>query len=315
MMKVHRTRCIGARAAHPELIAVVLALASCLTLVPTAQADWRAETGVFRIGIVDTGSAIDQATRYEPFRLAVSEAVGLPAEVLTMRNGAALIDAHTSGRIDYAVLSSLGYAAAQTLCECLVPLAAPRSATGATGVRSVLIADGGRVDGMGDLQRTGVTWGPDGSLTGDLIPATTFTLDGTPLGEADIERRRAVSFDAAAEAFATGTIAAMFAWDYGTANGDDRPDGGLATRLDAALGGETIVLWRSDHVPFGPHVAHQDVPLDVRAALTAMLVAMNTDRPDAYDAVAPALSGGFGAVSEDDYAFAKEIVGKLAADE
>ena len=292
---------------------ILPALLAALIWPPIALADdWRTQTGVFRIGVVDTGAPVNTAARYEPFRIAVAEAVGLPAEVIVMRDAIGLIDAQTSGRIEYAVLSSLGYAAAQTMCACLVPLAAPRSAEGATGVRSVLVADAERVEDMDDLRRTGLTWGPPGSLTGSLVPAVAFTIGGAGMAEADVPRTRAVSFEAAASAFLAGETAAFFAWDYADADSDRTYDLGLLARLRARAPAGLAVLWRSDRVPFGPHVVRETVPVDVRAALTAMLVAMNEDRPQAHDAISPSLSGGFAAVSEEDYAFAFDIATALA---
>ncbi len=287
-------------------------MASALSLATAARADWRAETGVFRIGIVGTGSASIEAERYAPFSTAVGEAVGMPAEVIVMRDAASLIDAQANGRIEYAVLSSLGYAAAQTMCECLVPLAAPRSAQGATGVRSVLVADGTRASGLDDLRRTGLTWGPEGSLTGHLLPATAFSVDDVSLTATDIVRDRAPSFEAAAAAFLNGETPALFAWDYADADGESDHDGGLAARLRAQSERATVVLWRSGHVPFGPHVVHDAVPVEVQATLSAMLVALDRDRPDAYDAISPALTGGFATVNRADYALAFEIVAALA---
>ncbi|WP_306117383.1 MULTISPECIES: PhnD/SsuA/transferrin family substrate-binding protein [unclassified Roseitalea] len=290
-------------------------LAAAFFLLVPAHGAVAQETGareVFRVGIVADPQAGTQSPRYEPFRKAVTAASGMPTEIDVMRNGAALIDAKISGRIDYAVLSSLGYAAAQIACNCLAPLAAPTSAEGARGVRSVLVADGDKITGIDDLAETGLTFGPAGSLTGDLVPSASFSFEGNALRRAGLALERAASFEAARDRFLAGEIAAFFAWDYADPDGETSFENGLAARLsgDPQVGART--LWTSPVVPFGPHVVSADMPDVMRARLTAMLVALRDDDPDAFDAIAPALGGGFVAVTEDDYAYASEIVRSLA---
>jgi len=234
----------------------------------------------------------------------------MPAQVLVLRDAASLIDAQTSGRIEYAVLSSMGYAAAQIMCQCLEPLAAPRSAEGAAGARSVLIADRQKVAAIAELAGTVVDWGPKGSLTGDLIPRVGMDIDGEGLSDVALAGAPAASFAEARRAFLAGDTVAMFAWDYADA-GTDAEDGayrnGLAARIRAEAVMDVAALWRSPLVPFGPHVVHDSVPDDLRAALTEMLVGLRDNGPEAYDAVSPALAGGFVAVDADDYEFAARI--------
>lgn len=290
----------------PHLFAPSLLFVAALVLAPSAHADWRAETGVFRIGVVAPASAPQSAERYEPFRAAVGEAIDMPTEIVVMRDAASLIDAHTSGRIEYAVLSSMGYAAARIMCQCLEPLAAPRTADGATGVRTVLIADRERVADMGALPGVGVVWGPKGSLTGDLIPHAGLRVDGGSLAGIELADAPTDTFGTARRAFLGGQIVALFAWDYADAE-HSAYRSGLAARIGAEATMPVVTLWESPHVPFGPHTVRASVPQDIRAALTTMLLALDDEHPEAYDAISPALSGGFSPVEADDYGFAVEV--------
>lgn len=290
-------------------------IALALTLAPQpALADWRTETGVFRIGLVDRGDGTSSPQRYEPFRAAVSQAIGMPAEVLVLRNAPGLIDAQTGGRIEYAVLSSLGYAAAQQMCACLEPLAAPSNSDGATGVRSVLVVDAARggLDGAGSGP---LGLGPEGSLTGDLAPRIAFTLNGAALEDADLDLVLQPSFEAARDAFLEGELAGFFAWDYSVADASVDIGGGLGAMLIAGGSVRASIAWRSEHVPFGPHVVRDSVPADVRDALREMLVALDEVSPDAYDLVSPSLGGGFVPVTRDDYELAARLVRALATPE
>lgn len=293
-------------------LAVGFALSSAVA-PQTALADWRTETGVFRIGVVGSGDGLSSPGRYEAFRAEVSAAIEMPVEILVLRDAPSLIDAQTSGRVEYAVLSSLGYAAAQQMCTCLEPLVAPTSSDGATGVRSVLVARQSQ-EGAEGMVSGPVGYGPPGSLTGDLAPRIAFTLDDAPLEEAGLELVAQPSFEAARAAFLSGELAGLFAWDYATADAEAPQNGGLGAALTADGSSSAVIVWQSDHVPFGPHVVRDSVPEDVREALREMLVALDAKSPEAYDAISPSLGGGFVAVSGSDYAFASRLVSERAQD-
>jgi len=291
-------------------LAVALALA-----VPAspALADWRTETGVFRVGVVENGAGGGSPEHYAPFRDAVSAAIGMPVEVLLLRDAPSLIDAQTAGRIEYAVLSALGFAAAQEMCACLVPLAAPTGASGAFGVQSTLVVRSGEGDGPTALADGPVGYGPPGSLTGDLAPVVSFRFAGKPLREAGLNLSVQSSFETARDAFVAGELVAFFAWDYVAPDDAARPEGGLAGTLVALAEDAAEVTWRSSVVPFGPHAVRDTVPDDVRQALTSMLVALDEVSPDAFDAISPSLAGAFRPTEAGDYDYAIELVRSVSA--
>lgn len=293
-----------------SIIANLVALA--MLTAGAARADWTPRDGLFRIGIVGTAN---QAARYEPFRQAVEGALNTPARLVMLPEATKLIDAQASGEVNYAVLSSLGYAAGQVMCACLVPLVAPTSAQGARGVRSVLVADAGFQAALASAQAPEglVGLGPQGSLTGDLIPRLAFDLDGVNLAASPLTTTDLSSFEEGRVRFLAGDLAAFFAWNYVSDAADQSPEIGLAPQLIEQAGRPVDIVWSSEPVPFGPHAVHQSVPQQVRDALVALLVDLERDAPDAYDAMSPSLSGGFVAVSAQDYAFAQTLVERLAA--
>ncbi|MCR9122260.1 MAG: PhnD/SsuA/transferrin family substrate-binding protein [Phyllobacteriaceae bacterium] len=287
-------------------------LAALVAVASPAHADWRTETGVFRVGVVDQSAGTGSPERYAPFRDAVSTAISMPVEILLLRDAPSLIDAQTAGRIEYAVLSALGYAAGQEMCECLVPLAAPTSASGAHGVQSALVVRTGGGDARAVLAAGPVGYGPSGSLTGDLAPTISFRLAGRSLGEAGLDLTAQPSFEAARDAFLSGDLSAFFAWDYAAPDEASRPEDGLAAKVVAMGEGGTEITWRSGVVPFGPHAVRDTVPEDVRQALASMLAALNDMSPQAFDAISPSLAGAFRLTAPGDYDYAIELVRSLA---
>ncbi|RNC91358.1 MAG: hypothetical protein ED558_15655 [Oricola sp.] len=295
---------------HLSRLAVTLAL---LVSASPAVADWRTETGVFRVGVVGSGAGDGSPEHYAPFRDAVSAAIGMPVEVLLLRDAPSLIDAQTAGRIEYAVLSALGFATAQETCACLVPLAAPTAASGAFGVQSTLVVRPGEGDGRTALAGGPVGHGPTGSLTGDLAPMVSFRFGGKPLREAGLDLSVQPSFETARDAFVAGDLVAFFAWDYAAPDGAPRPGGGLAATVVALGDGAAEITWRSGVVPFGPHAVRDDVPEEVRQALTSMLVVLDEASPAAFDAISPSLAGAFRPTAPGDYDYAIELVRSVSA--
>jgi phosphonate transport system substrate-binding protein len=66
----------------------------------------------------------------EAITAAYSKVLGMPVEIYVARDYADLIDAQTSGRIEYAAHTSLSYATAAMQCACITPLVAPVSDDG-----------------------------------------------------------------------------------------------------------------------------------------------------------------------------------------
>ncbi len=83
-----------------------------LTLARPSLADWREEIGTFRVAITASEDARQDIARSEPFRLALERALGLPVEIVAMRDFPAMIDAAARSRIEYAVFSAMAYGAA-----------------------------------------------------------------------------------------------------------------------------------------------------------------------------------------------------------
>ena len=95
----------------------------------TARADYRDSIAVLRIGMVETHVAATDPVKLEAIQLAFANALGIPVEIIKLGSYAALIDAHASGRVGYAIHSARSFAATQAACGCvrafLLPLTAP----------------------------------------------------------------------------------------------------------------------------------------------------------------------------------------------
>ena len=102
-------------------------------------AEWRDEIGALRIGAVSERGVSASLARLEPFRLAIAEKLDTDVELFPARDYPVLIDALADGRLDYAVLSAVAYAAAYNHCECVEPLVIAANGAGQTAFRQIVL--------------------------------------------------------------------------------------------------------------------------------------------------------------------------------
>lgn len=296
------------------IAAAALACAQSPVLSQSAKTDWRKEMGVFRIGIATKDGQPFKPDAIEAFRTEINFALAMPVEVFQAKDASSLIDAAASARIEYAILSSLGFVTLDLTCDCVSPIVAPTSAEGATAVRSVLFVDAEKITSLKDLKGRRLAIGPESSLTGSILPRAQFTLNGTRLRDAEIELISVDSVEQAVEALASGSVDGFFGWDQVDPESSKEFESSLSRKLKNYPDLETKTIWSSEPIRFGPHVVHKSVPLEAENALKGMLVRLNQSAPLVYQTVSPDLSGGLKPVTAQDYISAYTLIRSIARD-
>lgn len=294
-----------------KAIGAIAGLALLLTLASAARADWREDLGTFRIGVVaapGAGAVIEGAAA---IRAAYGKALGMTVELFVARDYAALIDAQAASRIEYAIHTAASYATAWRTCSCVEPIAAPVSADGATGIRSILVAHAGDLS-VDALAKRRVASGPPDSASGYLVPLAEFEPGGKPMTGDEGWLVRVASESEAERLFLDGKVDAMFGFvpSSGTPAG---PAGGTLERLAMAGGGEFRVLWTSGLLRFGPHAVRASLPAEAKDALKTFLTTLRDAEPEIYELIERHRGGGFAPVVHADYQEAIGMVRSLAA--
>lgn len=289
----------------------VLVVVIALSAYPV-WADWRGETGTFRIGVVMQEGESYASRRLEGFRALVAEALSMPVEIYPARDASALIDAMATSRIEYGIFSALGYATAFELCECIEPLAAPVNSDSASGMRSVLIADTARVSRIADLADLPVAFGPENSLGGDFLPSTGFRWQGKPLADAGLRLVPVRTTRESLRLLADGEVAAAFLWEYVRPGSPAVFVDGPRAYLEELSPDGFSILWHSQAIRFGPHAVRRNLPSDAKSALRQMLLGLARTDPAVYDSVSSGLGGGFEATVSDEYRSAVALVAAIA---
>jgi phosphonate transport system substrate-binding protein len=251
-------------------------LALVIAFAGHAQADWRQDLGTFRIGMSASDTRSISPTDFEVLEAAYARALGMPAEITVLRDYPALIDAHVSGRIEYAIYSSTAYASAWLLCECVEPLVAPVLGNGATGIRSALIMNAAAPFTRLDLNGIKVGIPGKDSMTGFAVPLASYTVGTRALSQDESFFTHFPDLESTAAAFAEGGIDAFFGWTAANESGPIAGAGVMASGQDKLLEvqGRTVDIktpWVSKLLRFGPHAVRRDVNAEAKSALAAFL--------------------------------------------
>ena len=260
-------------------------LLACLTGVPSAQADWRKDLGTFRIGISATDTGTLTPTEIKKLESGYSTALGMPAEVKIFRDYPALIDAHASSRIEYAIYSSIAYATAWLLCECIEPLVAPVQTNGATGIRSALVLNSGKAFTRLDLNGMRIGIPEKGSISGFAIPMVEYVIGTRKLSEDDAFILHLSDTSSMISAFSDGKIDGFFGWIYSDGAGSLAVSGLMDTGSVSTIsvsGKKTDIKmpWVSGLLRYGPHAIRKNLPPEARDALQSFFSAIGSTDVD-----------------------------------
>jgi phosphonate transport system substrate-binding protein len=287
--------------------ALARALITGLTLTlgcGAAAADYRETVSVLRIGMIENHAAVADPLKLEAVQQAFSDALGISVEIIRMSSYAALVDAHASGRIGYAIHSARSYAATNAACGCVEPLRVPVAADGSTGFRSVLAVRDAVTRPISDLR---IAYSTEESVSGWLIPQRAIKA-----GSLDRpELIRAGDVTSALKLYDDMQVDGFFGWI------PDIPDStvldpaqlfGGWTAQSAGTGGSTRLIWSSQPIPYGPHATHRSLPDDLVEVLGEFLDRMPQAAPGLLDIFEPVFAGGYAVPDPGDYENLRDLV-------
>ena len=296
----------GARPAASAAAAVLMCIAVSAACTNAARADWRKDLGTFRIGISATDAKSLSAAETDKLTAGYAAALGMPVEVVILRDYPALIDAQVSSRIEYAIYTASSFAAAWLLCECVEPLAAPVQTNGATGTRSILVMNAGAIFTRLDLN--GIKIGIPGrdSITGFAVPLAEYAIGTRALVPNERFFNMLPSMAETASAFEDGRIDGFFGWAYADAAGPLKGSGIMGTGSDAAfaVNGKTVdtkIPWTSELLRYGPHTVRRNLDAEAKSALRNYLQGLDEEQVDLLSLLPPNDIARLIPVSQEEY--------------
>lgn len=292
-----------------SILVALLLLASNVA----AFADWRKDLGVFRVGMIESEALKLSPGEIERIRSGYADALSMPVEIIRSRDFPALIDAHASARVEYAMFSAGAYATAYLVCECIEPLVQPVSANDATGTRTVLFLDA-KLLGAQLAQSKGIAVPGKNSLNGFAVPLSAENIFSKKLKGNEPWLVFVRDTNMAVQQYADGNVDGFFATVSSNAT--------LATALQqgdpivaaiTALPRPVKPAWISNIVANGPHAVRKNLSTEAKILLSKYLVNLAQTDPDLNDILLPANDVRFEPVNHSAYATAMAATKMLAA--
>ncbi len=278
-------------------------------MASSARADYRETVPVLRIGVVEARVAAVSPQKLEAVRSAFASALRIPVEIIRMGSYAALIDAHASGRVGYAIHSTRSYAATDAVCGCVRAFRSPVAADGSTGFRSVLVVRDSVTKPVSDLN---AAYSREDSVSGWQIPQQAIQTGGLEAPHLV----RAGSIKSVIRLYQLGEVDGFFGWipdTPGDAGSDVTELFGGWNQPEIAGSDPLRVLWSSQRIPYGPHAVLRSVPDDLVEALGAFLDQMPASAPRLLDIFEPVHGGGYVTPDPEDYRSMRGLVEVLPA--
>ena len=290
---------------------VALALAFLLSPAGAPASAQTAPNGIgtFRIGILAEAGSDSTVQGLAGLKKAYTLALGIPVEFFVAEDYRTLIEAQTERRIDYAVYSATAYATAELACGCVSALVAPTAASGAIGMRSVLVARPDGPKSVSDLAGFRIAIPGRGDIAGRELPLFSLGREGHALRGDEPFFVQVASQAEAEDRLVAGEVDAMFGWIETGIDRNPLPRDGTLARLAASGGGSDgfQVVWTSELLRYGPHAISKDLDPEVRRRLIPFLTGLKDGEPDLFAALARHQQGGFVSVNDADYATAVDL--------
>lgn len=288
----------GITVLRKALLTLFLALCS----IANANAEWREDIGVFRIGIVTQGDTTGTLARAEPFRGAVAEALDMDVEFFPASSVNAVMDALRDDRIEYAMLSASGYSLINSICECVEPIAIPRASDSTDAYHLIAITRFGENLSLQQLVDANVAVLSGSSILSAQLIRFLLTRDQPSLNLDQLEFKSERTSQETEAAFLAGKYDVLFGWS--SLNGEPAEGFGRGTlrRLVSDSRSDGIaydVLWTSPSIPHRPHVIRKKLPGEAKSLLRDLLTNLFDRNPIAYDSIEPIYGGGFSSTRSD----------------
>ena len=283
------------------LAALALSALQAAAAAP-ASAGWRDDVGTLKVGFVAGDNPAYEIARLEKFRWQLQLSLAVPVELYPARNYEALIEAQSTGRVQYTVLSSLAYLALNQRCGCAEALAQPTTAEHARGFRALLVAKkDGPVQTLADARNMRLAVGAADSLSGRRAPLAGLGAEGIDPDSYFMRIVETGDSEAALAALAADSADLATAWSSATNPLSADSGSGPFARLagDGTLDPASLkVIWESALIPFGPHVVRKELAPEAKQALLRTLTEMQATAPEAYDSIERGFPGGFVAADQ-----------------
>jgi phosphonate transport system substrate-binding protein len=264
-----------------------------------------------RFAVLAGRSAAETIGTVGPLADELGTILGRPVEILPMSSYAAMIDAQIERRIDGGFYSASAFALADTRCQCLEPIVAPRAFDETLAYHAVIVARAGsEIRSVSDLEGRKVAVGAADSVGArrmQLAGLMSSGLDPATFLGGVIE---VTSANDAVRLLRDRQADAAFAWS--SLSGDVAGGYSRGTLAQLVAGGEIAmsdftIVWRSPPIMHGPFAVLRSMDVKEKDRIASFLLTLEATHPAAYDLLNPFYGGGYAPVDAADYGAMEEL--------
>lgn len=279
-----------------------LAAAVCLLAAAggSANADWRKQFPVLKIGGVTTENQGAMITRFKPVADYLGTKLGVKVEVFTASDYAGIVQALSAGQIQIARLGGASYAAGWLDSNGgIEPLVLNLEPDGGDGYFSVLIVRKDSPAGkLEDLKGKSVAFPDPNSTSGFLVPQASLKAINIDPSAFFSRSVFSGSHEASVVGVLKGNFDSAFTW---TSPG--HAAGQLRIMIDRNMLklDDIKIVWQSPTIPNPLYAVRTGIPADMRADLLKVFLEMAKDNMAIAELAAQGKTSGFRETNHDMY--------------
>jgi phosphonate transport system substrate-binding protein len=271
-----------------------------------AQADWRDEVPVFRIGILGGENEADRLREHSCQKDYLEARLGVPVELYPASDYAGVMQGLIAGQLEFAGLGSAGYAGVVLQDpDAVEPLYTVMQSDGSLGYYSVMYtrADSG-IDSLDAMKGKSLAFADPNSTSGYLVPSFELRDQGVDMEAYFSQTGFGGGHEQAVVAVLNGQYDAGVTWTSGVGDIDQGYSrGNLRSMVDKGMLNmdEIQIIWQSNLITNGPRVIRQDVPQELKDLVMGAMMKLQVEDRDCFNAINDGESMGYWPINHEFY--------------
>ncbi len=258
-----------------------------------------------RFAVIAGYSAAETIATVGPVIEEIGSLLGRPVELLPMSSYTAMIDAQVERRIDGGFYTASAFVLAQSRCQCLEPIVAPRAFDGTLAYHAVIVAEAGSdVASLLDLEGRTIAVGAGDSVGARRVQLAELMRSGIDPASFFGGVVEVSSANDGVRLLMDGAVDAAFAWSSLSGEVESGYTRGTLTHLvteEEVAMRDLAIVWRSPPITHGPFAVLSDMSEGDKDRIGSFLLALEGTHPIAYDVLNPFYGGGYAPVDLEDY--------------
>lgn len=289
----------------------VIAMISAMSMIgafPALAQDWKTKYPEIVVAIVPAENATGTVERFTPFAEYLTKELGVKVTLRVANDYTAVIEGQKNRQVHIGFYGPGSYARAHTVSGGnVVPFVTTKNSDGSVGYYSVMyVKRESPFQSVQDLKGKVLGYVDVESTSGFKAPNFFLTQQGTPINTTFKNAQTTGSHENAVLALASGTVDAALNW-WNSENDSNltrmiakkvlkKPDGTEYKKEDFRI------AWKSPLLPGSPYALLNDMPAELKTAITKAFLDAPTKAKAAFDRLSDGKDLGFVQMTPEDYA-------------